>query len=175
MTCCRLPPGCSPGSHETRQRRPGRVQTCGVVPPIALADGWFARRLCSCERAAFEAEQLRLLQEEQRQARTALTYTWLGRAWSEPGLAAKTFATFRGERQPDAYELAQAFAAAILWARWRSTAHMGRAKRTCWQPLPTRSRHPGAPAVSPRWCRSSMPCRSVSRQGRTTTNSCVRR
>ena len=85
--------------------------TCGVVPPIALADGWFARRLCRCERAAFEAEQLRLLQEEQRQVRTALTYTWLGRAWSEPGLAAKTFATFRGERQPDAYELAQAFAA----------------------------------------------------------------
>ncbi len=85
--------------------------TCGVVPPIALADGWFARRLCRCERAAFEAEQLRLLQQEQRQVRTALTYTWLGRAWSEPGLAAKTFATFRGERQPDAYELAQAFAA----------------------------------------------------------------
>jgi DNA replication protein DnaC len=84
--------------------------TCGVVSPIALADGWFARRLCSCEHAAFEAEQLRLLQEEQRQVRTALTYTWLGRAWSEPGLVEKTFATFRGERQPDAYELAQAFA-----------------------------------------------------------------
>ena len=84
--------------------------TCGVVPPIALADGWFARRLCRCERAAFDASQLRLLQEEQRQARTVLTYTWLGHAWSEPGLAAKTFATFRGERQPDAYELAQAFA-----------------------------------------------------------------
>ncbi|MGZ3626538.1 MAG: DnaA ATPase domain-containing protein [Ktedonobacteraceae bacterium] len=86
-------------------------QTCGVVPPIALADGWFARRLCRCERAAFDARQLHQLQEEQRQVRTALTYTWLGRAWSEPGLAAKTFATFRGERQPDAYELAQAFAA----------------------------------------------------------------
>jgi len=84
--------------------------TCGVVPPIALAEGWYARRLCRCERTAFEAEQLRLLQEEQRQARTALTYTWLGRAWSEPELAAKTFTTFRGERQPGAYELAQAFA-----------------------------------------------------------------
>jgi len=88
--------------------------TCGVIPPIALADGWFARRLCRCERAAFEAEQVHQLQEEQRQTRTALTYTWLGRAWSEPGLAAKTFATFRGERQPDAYELAQAFAAATV-------------------------------------------------------------
>ena len=85
--------------------------TCGVVPPITLADGWYARRLCRCERAAFEAEQLRMLQEEQRQVRTALTYTWLGLAWSEPGLAEKTFATFRAERQPDAYELAQAFAA----------------------------------------------------------------
>ena len=84
--------------------------TCGVVPPIALADGWYARRLCSCERAVFDARQLRELQEEQQQARRALTYTWLGRAWSEPGLVTKTFATFRSERQPDAYELAQVFA-----------------------------------------------------------------
>jgi DNA replication protein DnaC len=84
--------------------------TCGVVSPIVLAEGWYARRLCRCERAAFEAEQLCLLQEEQRRVHTALTYTWLGRAWSEPGLAEKTFATFRGERQPEAYELSQAFA-----------------------------------------------------------------
>ena len=85
--------------------------TCGVVPPIALADGWYARRLCGCERAAFDARQQHQLQEEQRHVRTALTYTWLGRAWSESGLATKTFATFKPERQPDAYELAQAFAA----------------------------------------------------------------
>jgi DNA replication protein DnaC len=84
---------------------------CGVVPPIALASGWYARRLCKCERTAFDARQLHQLQEEQQHVRTALTYTWLGRAWSEPGLAAKTFATFRQERQPDAYELAQVFAA----------------------------------------------------------------
>ena len=83
-----------------------------MIPPIALAEGWYARRLCGCERAAFDAQELRQLQEEQRHARTELTYTWLERAWSEPGLAAKTFATFRGERQPEAYELAQAFAAA---------------------------------------------------------------
>jgi DNA replication protein DnaC len=86
-------------------------QACGVVPPIALADGWYARRLCRCERTAFDAQQLRQVQEEQRQVRTALTYIWLGRAWSEPGLAAKTFATFRRERQPEAFALAQAFAA----------------------------------------------------------------
>jgi DNA replication protein DnaC len=84
--------------------------TCGVVPPIALADGWFARRLCGCERAAFDAQQLRQLQEEQRQVRVLLTYTWLGRARSEPALAEKTFATYQSERQPEAYELAQAFA-----------------------------------------------------------------
>jgi DNA replication protein DnaC len=51
------------------------------------------------------------LQDEQRQVSIMLTYTWLGRAWSEPGLAAKIFATFRQERQPEAYDLAQAFAA----------------------------------------------------------------
>jgi DNA replication protein DnaC len=84
---------------------------CGVVPPIALADGWYARRLCRCERAAFNAQQLRQLREEQVHVRTALTYTWLGSAWSEPGLAAKTFASFQRERQPEAYDLAQAFAA----------------------------------------------------------------
>ena len=47
--------------------------TCGVVLPIALAEGWYARRLCRCERAAFDARQLHQLQEEQRQVRTALT------------------------------------------------------------------------------------------------------
>jgi DNA replication protein DnaC len=84
---------------------------CGVVPPIAFADGWFARRLCKCERAAFDAQQLRQVREEQRHVRIELTYTWLGSAWSEPGLAAKTFASFRCERQPEAHALAQAFAA----------------------------------------------------------------
>jgi DNA replication protein DnaC len=84
---------------------------CGVVPPIALADGWYVRRLCRCERAAFDARQLHQLQEEQRHVRTTLTYTWLSSAWSEPELAAKTFAGFKQERQPDAYALAQTFAA----------------------------------------------------------------
>jgi DNA replication protein DnaC len=83
--------------------------TCGVVPPIALAEGWYARRLCRCERAAFDAEQQRSLQEEQRRARIVLTYTWLGSSWSEPKLVHKTFATFQGKRQPEAYELAQTF------------------------------------------------------------------
>jgi replicative DNA helicase len=76
---------------------------CGLVTPIALAGGWYARRLCRCERVAFDARQLLQLQEELVMARTTLTYTWLGRAWSEAGLAAKTFATFRQDRQARAF------------------------------------------------------------------------
>jgi DNA replication protein DnaC len=83
---------------------------CGVVPPIVFADGWYARRPCACERAAREAEQIRTLAAELAQARQALTYTWLGRAWAEPGLSAQTFETFQRERQPAAYAMAQAFA-----------------------------------------------------------------
>lgn len=83
---------------------------CGVVPPIAFAEGWYARCPCRCERADFEARQLRRLQEELAQARQAQTYTWLGRAWAEPALATRTFATFRRERQPEAYRLALSFA-----------------------------------------------------------------
>src|ERR1700694_3863115 len=83
---------------------------CGVVPPIAFADGWYARRPCAGERAPREPKQTRQLEAELVQARRALTYTWLGRAWAEPGLADKTFASFLRERQPAAWEMAQAFA-----------------------------------------------------------------
>ncbi len=82
---------------------------CGVVPPLVFADGWYARRPCTCERAAREAREVAQLRAELAQARAALTYTWLGRAWAEPGLASKTFETFQRERQPAAYDLAQAF------------------------------------------------------------------
>jgi hypothetical protein len=54
---------------------------CGVVPPIALAGGWYARRLCRCERADFDARQLRQFLPQLVKARTALTYSWLGRAF----------------------------------------------------------------------------------------------
>lgn len=84
--------------------------TCGIVPPLAFADGWFARRPCACERAAREAEETRKLAAELAEARKAHTYTWLGRAWAEPHLAAKTFETFRSARQPLAAATARAFA-----------------------------------------------------------------
>jgi DNA replication protein DnaC len=106
-----VPAWMQPRLSQIMEEKTWMCPTCGAVPPIALAGGWYARRLCRCERAAFDAEQLRLLQEERRQVRIALTYAWLGHAWSEPGLSGKIFATFRGERQPEAYELAQAFAA----------------------------------------------------------------
>ncbi len=43
-------------------------------------------------------------------ARKAFTYTWLGRAWSEPALSSKTFANFKRELQPTAFDLTRAFA-----------------------------------------------------------------
>ncbi len=87
-----------------------RCPHCGEVPPIAFANGWYARRMCACERATLETQEVQKLWEEHMMARKALTYTWLGRAWSEPTLATKTFATFERERQPAAFELTRAFA-----------------------------------------------------------------
>jgi DNA replication protein DnaC len=92
------------------QEKTWTCPTCGVVPPIAFSDGWYARRPCACEHAAFEAEQIRKLAAELAQARQALTYTWVGRAWAEPGLSAKTFETFQRKRQPAAWQMAHAFA-----------------------------------------------------------------
>src|SRR5690349_7333398 len=75
---------------------------CGTIPPVAFASGWYSRRMCACERAAFEAGEISLLREEQRSAREIYAYTWLGKAWAEPALTINTFATFRRERQPAA-------------------------------------------------------------------------
>jgi DNA replication protein DnaC len=83
---------------------------CGVVPPLAFAGGWYARRPCRCEETAREAEELARLRAQVASARAALTYTWLGRAWAEPRLAARTFATFQRERQPEGYDQARTFA-----------------------------------------------------------------
>ena len=83
---------------------------CGLIPPLAFAEGWYARRPCRCEEAAWEARERERLREETAHARAALTYTWLGRAWAEPHLSTRTFATFERERQPDAFEQALAFA-----------------------------------------------------------------
>src|SRR5690348_4509025 len=86
---------------------------CGVAPPPVFADGWYARRPCACERAAREAREIEQLRMELAQARAALTYTWLGRAWAEPNLSSKTFETFCSERQPVAVATARAFVEAM--------------------------------------------------------------
>lgn len=83
---------------------------CGVIPPLAFLGGWYARRPCRCEEAAREAREIAHLRAQTIQARAALTYTWLGRAWAEPGLVTKTFETFERERQPEAFDQAHAFA-----------------------------------------------------------------
>ena len=83
---------------------------CGLIPPFALAGGWYARRRCACEREAEERQAIQTLQHLSGQAQVVRTYTWLGPAWSEPGLAEKTFATFRRERHPQAFDLAHSFA-----------------------------------------------------------------
>jgi DNA replication protein DnaC len=84
--------------------------TCGVIPPLAFAGGWYVRRSCPCEKAAHEAREIAKLRAETAQVRATLTYTWLGRAWSEPELSEKTFASFQRERQHQALTLAQSFA-----------------------------------------------------------------
>jgi DNA replication protein DnaC len=83
---------------------------CGTIPPFAFANGWYSRRMCACERAELEVREMEALREEQRVARQVSTYSWLGKAWSEPTLAASTFATFKRERQLGAFDLAHAFA-----------------------------------------------------------------
>lgn len=84
--------------------------TCGPVPPLAFAGGWYGRRPCRCEEAAREAAERARLRAQVARARAALTYTWLGRAWAEPELSAKTFATFERDRQPKAFDQARTFA-----------------------------------------------------------------
>jgi DNA replication protein DnaC len=86
--------------------------TCGPVPPMTLPGGWYLRRKCRCEQHAEEQRFSAVQRQELARARVTLTYTWLGAAWSEVALAHKTFATFRRERQPQAFDLARAFAQA---------------------------------------------------------------
>ena len=84
--------------------------TCGVISPLVLASGWYVRRKCSCERQAEEAELAEVIRRSVQQAQVALTYTWLGTAWTETALSGKTFATFQREWQAHAYDLAQSYA-----------------------------------------------------------------
>jgi hypothetical protein len=88
--------------------------TCGVIPPFALGNGWYARRHCTCEQQAEALRQAqgvpRTLAQALAQTQLAQTYSWLGKQWTETGLEGKTFDNFDRARQPHAYEQARAFA-----------------------------------------------------------------
>jgi DNA replication protein DnaC len=83
---------------------------CGEIAPLPVVGG-FLRLWCACQIAARERQEMERLRSEHRQAQARLPYTWLGRAFSELSLQQKTFATFEQDRQPQAYEIALAFAA----------------------------------------------------------------
>ena len=104
------PAGFVPWMSQNPAEKTWTCPRCGTIPPVAFANGWYSRHMCACERVALEAQEREALRDEQRLARQASTYTWLGKAWSEPALSANTFATFKRERQPAAFDLAQAFA-----------------------------------------------------------------
>ena len=93
-----------------REEKTWTCSICGTISPLTLSGGWYVRRRCPCEERAEEQRVIAALREETARARIALTYTWLGATWSETGLAGKTFATFRREAQPGAYDLVHAFA-----------------------------------------------------------------
>ncbi len=84
-------------------------QRCGEIAPLPLAQGFYARRLCSCERARIERQHIDAVRQTLRQAQAEQTYSWLGREWMEEGVQGKTFATFQRDRQPAAFDQAQHF------------------------------------------------------------------
>lgn len=87
---------------------------CGVQKPHSYTMKgvtYYTYRKCACQLA----EEERLERERQRQERFEYyanhTYNWLGSRWSEATLRKKTFESFNAERQPNAYNAAQRFAA----------------------------------------------------------------
>lgn len=85
---------------------------CGEIPARELrqAPGYYIRRSCPCEERERERQAQRLRQDEQALTTHTHIYTWMGRDWADLALRDKTFATFERDRQPEAFEAAQAFA-----------------------------------------------------------------
>lgn len=82
---------------------------CGDIAPLPLAEGFYARRLCACERRRIDVQQIDTMRQIVRQTQAEQTYSWIGRAWMEEGVQEKTFASFQRDRQPVAFEQAQHF------------------------------------------------------------------
>ena len=98
-----------------REAQTWTCPTCGIIAPLEVVSGWYARRRCTCEQRAEDERQRRAiprtLAQALAEAQRGQTYTWLGRAWHEQALAEKTFATFERDLQPQAFEEASTFAA----------------------------------------------------------------
>lgn len=86
--------------------------TCGLQQGhYSPSIGRWMRRPCPCE---MKREQLRKSEEmanEQRVVMTHRTYKWLGPQYSDMPMALKSFDDFDVYRQPDAFAIAQSFAA----------------------------------------------------------------
>lgn len=89
--------------------------TCGIVEPHCFdVDGvahYGRRQMCPCQIEAKERKEKEEQRREWIEMRAASIYSWLGRRWADPSLAKKTFENFDATRQPEAYDVAKAFAA----------------------------------------------------------------
>lgn len=86
--------------------------TCGVQQGVysRFINRWM-RRPCPCECEREHTRQLQEMHNERRVVMAHRTYGWLGPQYSTMSLSLKSFDDFDVYRQPDAFALAQSFAA----------------------------------------------------------------
>src|SRR5215469_678589 len=94
-----------------------KCPACGPIQPVMLPSGRWVRCTCACERHAREERERQEALQVWRQDQLRRTFGgWLGSQWVDQGvvaaMAAKTFASYKMLRQPEAYEKALAFAKA---------------------------------------------------------------
>jgi DNA replication protein DnaC len=81
--------------------------TCHEVPGVIQRGQWYRRRLCACEKAAYERKSLQRYEQDKREAHLAVpkkdwaTYTWLGYDYS--ALAQRSLHNFEADLQPEGY------------------------------------------------------------------------
>lgn len=89
--------------------------TCGPIEPRALPTGRWIKRSCQCQIAARQATRAKQEHQEWLQKTRLRTYGgWLGERWEDEEIVtemcAKTFQSFKKERDPMAYKKAWEFA-----------------------------------------------------------------
>lgn len=89
--------------------------TCGTIEPHCFdVEGikhYGRRQLCPCQEKEKERQEKEQQRREWVEVQTKHTYSWLGSQWSDVSLREKTFNNFDAKRQPEAYEMAQLYAA----------------------------------------------------------------